>query len=183
MPLQVRDANAGDAAGCAAIYAGYVLDSIVSFELEPPSVAEVAARMAAAAERHCWLVALDVESGALLGYAYATSYSSRPAYRWTCEPSVYLAPRATGRGVGRVLYETLLHRLTDLGFRQAVAGISLPNPASMGLHEALGFEVIGVLRAVGWKHGAWHDVLRLQRPLAGGSDPPRETGSAPQHSA
>lgn len=156
---------AADATACAAIYAPYVTGTATSFEEQPPTAEEMARRIAAHAARHAWLVA-EVD-GAVVGYAYGSPYRPRPAYRWTAETSVYLAVDAPRRtGAGRALYVALLDRLADRGYRRAVAGIALPNDASLGLHRALGFEVVGTERRVGWKLGAWHDLARLQRDLA-----------------
>lgn len=163
----VRDAVADDSAACAAVYAPYVLDTAVSFEAEPPTAAEMAERIAAA---HVWLV-LE-QDGEVVGYAYAAPFRERAAYSWTAEVSVYLARGRGGAGGGRALYEPLLARLTERGFRTAVAGMTLPNDASIGLHRALGFEDVGTYRRVGWKHGRWHDVAWVQRPLVEGDDPP-----------
>lgn len=161
--LVVRDATTADAAACGAVYAPYVRSSAASFETEPPSAEEMARRIGAALATHAWLVA--ERDGALVGYAYATAYKARPAYRWTCETSVYVGAGAQGAGVGRTLYVALLDRLAGRGFRTAVAGMTLPNPASAGLHAALGFTPCGVLPRVGWKAGRWHDVALLSRPL------------------
>jgi phosphinothricin acetyltransferase len=158
--VRVRDATAGDAAACAAIYAPYVRDTAISFELEAPSVDEMAARIAAA---HVWLVA--EENGEVIGYAYGGEFRSRPAYARTCEVTVYMARDRAGRGGGRALYAELLPRLAARGFRVAIAAIALPNPASEGLHRAFGFEPAGVLRGVGFKHDAWHDVAYAQLVL------------------
>ncbi|MCL1870809.1 MAG: N-acetyltransferase family protein [Promicromonosporaceae bacterium] len=167
---------ASDAAACAAVYAPYVTGTATSFEDAPPSAAELAHRIEAYAARHAWLLA--EQDGAVLGYAYGSPYRPRPAYRWTTEVSVYLAVDAPRRtGLGRALYAALLERLTARGYRTAIAGITLPNDASVGLHRALGFREIGVEQGVGWKLGAWHDVMRLQRPLArdaAAGDPPPE---------
>ena len=171
--LVVRDATTADAAACAALYAPYVRSTPASFETDPPAVDEMARRIAAAVDAHAWFVA--ERDGAILGYAYATAYKVRPAYRWTCETSVYVDGEAQGGGVGRALYEVLLDRLAERGFRTAVAGMTLPNPASAALHAALGFTSCGVLPRVGWKAGRWHDVALLQRPLG---DAPYD-GSAP----
>ena len=163
----VRPATTADAAGCLAVYAPAVLGTPASFESEPPDAAEMARRIAAAQQDHAWFVA---EVGAeVVGYAYAMAWKARAAYRWTCETSVYVAPSGQGRGLGRRLYETLLARLEERGFRTVVAGMTLPNPASLALHTALGYDQVGVLRAVGWKHGRWHDVALLERSL--GDDP------------
>jgi L-amino acid N-acyltransferase YncA len=168
----VRHATAADAGACATVYAPYVLGTAVTFELEPPSAAEMARRIAAAQERHAWVVLED--AGRVAGYAYGGPYKERAAYRWSCEVSVYLEPGRRRGGAGRALYEALFDRLAARGYRTAVAGMTLPNPASEGLHRALGFEPVGVWRRIGWKHGAWHDVAWVQRALAGGDDPPAE---------
>jgi phosphinothricin acetyltransferase len=174
---QIRDATAADAAACAAIYAPYVTDTAVSFEAEPPTVPEMALRIEGAQRRHAWLV-LE-EDGVVDGYAYAGPFKERAAYRWACEVSVYLAPTRHGTGGGRALYEALLTRLTERGYRMAAAGMTQPNEASARLHTALGFEPVGTFRAVGWKDGAWRDVTWVQRslgaPVAEGEDPPEPT--------
>lgn len=138
-----------DAAVCAAIYAPHVTDGATSFEEEAPGAAEMGRRIAAA---HVWLVH---EAG---GYAYASRHRERAAYRLTAETSVYVAPSAQGRGVGRALYDALLAELAARGFHVALAGITLPNPASVALHEAVGYRPVGVFEAVGFKFGRWHDV-------------------------
>ena len=168
----VRDATAGDAAACAAIYAPYVTGTVVTFEVEPPTAAEMAARIAAARARHAWVVLED--GGQVVGYAYGGPYKERAAYRWACEVSVYLEPGRRRSGAGRALYEALFERLVARGFRTAVAGMTLPNPASEGLHRALGFEPVGVYREIGWKHGRWHDVAWTQKVLRSGDEPPTE---------
>ncbi len=163
--LQIRDADPDrDAAACAAIYAPSVAAAPTSFEEAPPDAAEMARRIAAAAATHAWLVA--EEGGEVVGYAYARPYEERSAYRWTASVSVYVAAGHGGRGVGRALYEELFARLRARGFRMACAGITLPNPASVALHERLGFVQSGVGRAVGWKLGAWRDVGYYQLELA-----------------
>lgn len=166
--MRVRDATVGDAASCAAIYAPYVRDTAVSFEAHPPTSAVMADRIVAAQERHAWLVLED--AGRVVGYAYGGSFKPREAYRWSCEVSVYLELGRRRTGGGRALYEALLTRLADRGYRMAVGGMTLPNDASAGLHRALGFEPVGVYRRVGYKHGNWHDVRWMQRTLG---DPDR----------
>jgi L-amino acid N-acyltransferase YncA len=159
----VRYATGSDAAACAAIYAPYVTDTVITFEYEPPTTTDMAARIAAAQRAHAWLVLED--DGRVVGYAYGGPHKERAAYRWACEVSVYLETRRRRSGGGRALYEALLARLADRGFRTAVAGMTLPNEASVGLHRALGFEAIGISRGIGWKHGAWRDVAWVQRSL------------------
>jgi L-amino acid N-acyltransferase YncA len=169
----VRDATPADAAACAAIYAPYVTDTAISFESEPPDEPEMAARIGAALRTHAWLV-LE-HDGVVTGYAYGAPFKPRPAYRWSCEVSVYLDRGRRRTGGGRALYEALFDRLAERGFRTAVAVMTLPNDASMALHRALGFETVGTLHRIGWKHGAWRDVAWAQRPLASAPDPPAET--------
>ncbi|MET0189802.1 MAG: N-acetyltransferase family protein [Pseudonocardia sediminis] len=168
----IRPATRDDGAACAAIYAPYVTDTVVSFETEPPTGAEMADRIERANHRHAWLVALDDDG--VLGYAYGGEWKSRAAYRWTCEVSVYLRPGVRRTGAGRALYEALFVRLGERGHLVAVAGMTQPNEASGGLHRALGFETVGTHRRVGWKFGAWHDVTWVQRTLAPGTVPPAE---------
>jgi L-amino acid N-acyltransferase YncA len=152
-----------------------VTETAISFELEPPSAAEMAERIAAALRTHAWVVLED--DGRVVGYAYGIPFRSREAYRWSCEVSVYLERGRPRTGGGRALYGALLSRLTQRGFRTAVAGMTLPNDASVGLHRAMGFEPVGTYRRIGFKHGAWHDVAWVQRMLPGGAEPPRELGS------
>jgi phosphinothricin acetyltransferase len=168
----VRRASVDDAAACAEIYRPYVADTVISFETDPPGAAEMAGRIAAAQEAHEWLVLED--GGQVCGYAYAGPHNSRAAYRWTCEVSIYLEPGRRRTGAGRRLYTALFKRLIGRGHRIALAGMTLPNPASEGLHRAMGFEPVGVYRRVGYKFGAWHDVAWTQRPLADTGDPPPE---------
>ena len=169
----IRDAVASaDADACAAIYAPYVRDTAISFEVEPPTPAEMALRILDAQKAHAWLV-LE-EEGRVVGYAYGVPMKARPAYRWSCEVSIYLESGRRRTGGGRALYEALFERLTSRGYRTAIAGMTLPNDASVGMHAALGFEPIGTYRRIGWKHDRWHDVAWAQRPLAADDDPPQE---------
>jgi L-amino acid N-acyltransferase YncA len=170
--VTIRDAGEQDAAACAAIYRPYVIGTATSFEIEPPSEAEMADRIREAARTHAWLVA-EVD-GEVAGYAYARPFAAREAYRWSCETSVYLSATRHRTGLGRALYRVLLGRLTERGFRVAVAKMTLPNPASEGLHAALGFQPVGVHRRIGFKNGAWHDVAISQLDLVAGADPPVE---------
>jgi phosphinothricin acetyltransferase len=172
--MQVRDATQDDAAACAEIYAPYVTDTAITFEYEPPSAGEMARRIDAAQRAHAWLV-LE-EDGRLAGYAYAGPFKERPAYRWSSEVSVYLEWGRRRSGGGRVLYEALFARLTERGLRTLLAVMTLPNEASEGLHRALGFEPVGTVHRVGWKHGQWHDVAWMQRMLGIDDGPPAELG-------
>lgn len=170
--VTVRDGQASDAPACAAIYAPYVTHTAVTFELDPPSSDEMADRIAQAQRSHAWLV-LE-EAGRVVGYAYGGPYKTRAAYRWACEVSIYLESGRTRTGGGRLLYEQLFGRLAARGLRTAVAGMTLPNAASEGLHAALGFTAAGTHRGIGWKHGRWHDVAWLQLALGPSEDPPTE---------
>jgi phosphinothricin acetyltransferase len=173
MTTRIRSARADDAPEVAAIYAPVVEGTPISFEYTPPDAGEMAARIARAQERYPWIVA--ERNGALAGYAYASEFRARPAYRWTVETTVYVAAAARHSGVGHALMNDLLARLRAQGFHMAIAGITLPNPASQRLHEALGFTPVGRFRDAGHKFGAWHAVgfweLQLQ-PLAGEPTPP-----------
>jgi L-amino acid N-acyltransferase YncA len=170
--MQVRDATEDDAGACAAIYAPYVTDTAITFEYDPPSAAEMARRIAASQRAHAWLV-LE-EEGRVVGYAYAGPFKERVAYRWSAEVSVYLEAGRRRSGSGRLLYEALFARLTERGFRTLIAVMTLPNDASEGLHRAFGFEPVGTLRRVGWKHGEWRDVAWAQRSIGRDDGPPRE---------
>lgn len=170
--MTIRPADpARDAAACAAIYAPNVESTPISFEVVPPDAAEFARRIEKYSATHHFLVA--EEDGEVVGYAYACRWAERAAYDWSVEVSVYVDGAHHGRGVGRTLYGELFDRLRAQGFRIAVAGVTLPNPASIGLHESMGFEPIGALRDIGWKEGAWHDVGYWQLYLQpDAEDPP-----------
>jgi L-amino acid N-acyltransferase YncA len=173
--MEIRLATASDAGPVRAIYAPVVEATAISFELDVPSEDEMAARITGRQPAHPWLVAVGddaVGENAVLGYAYAGRFSGRAAYDWSVETSVYVAAAAQGRGVGRSLYAALLAVLSAQGYRQAMAGIALPNPASISLHEKVGFAPVGVYRGAGWKLGTWHDVSWWQRALAPDQAPP-----------
>ncbi|HVQ57565.1 MAG TPA: GNAT family N-acetyltransferase [Solirubrobacterales bacterium] len=169
--VTIRSADPkADAAACAAIYAPHVEGSVVSFEERAPDAAELAARIERTAATHPWLVA--ERGGEVVGYAYACPHKQRWAYRWAADVSVYVAVAHHGQGIGRALYEALFERLRAQRLRIACAGITLPNPASVALHERLGFAQIGVSRGIGWKRGAWHDVGWYQLQLAPATNEP-----------
>lgn len=166
----IRLATADDAARVQAIYAPIVRDTAISFEVDPPGVPEMGRRIAHTLVTLPWLV--SERDGETLGFAYAAAHRARPAYRWSVDVSVYVTGHARRAGVGRGLYVPLLALLTAQGFTSAHAGITLPNPASVGLHQALGFTPVGVYRAVGFKLGSWHDVGWWQRRLREPTVPP-----------
>lgn len=163
LEFNLRAASEADAIQVAAIYAPFVRDTHTSFEAAPPDEAEMARRIRATLRTHPWLVA--DRNGEVLGYAYATPHRARMAYQWCVETTVYVKTGLRRSGIGRDLYGALLGVLELQGFRMAYAGIALPNPASVGLHESLGFEPVGVYRAAGFKHGRWHDVGWWQRTV------------------
>lgn len=173
MQPRIRAATAADAARCAAVYAPYVTDTVISFETEPPTPAQMAERIAAA---RAWLVA--VVDDRVVGYAYAGEHRSRAAYRWSVDVSAYLEVSYHRRGLGTRLYTALLERLRGRGFHLACAGVTEPNPASAALHERLGFTRVGTYTEVGWKHGAWRDVTWYQLRLGPGGPPRGERAAA-----
>ncbi len=168
----IRPAEADDAGGVAAIYAPIVRNTPISFELDPPDANEMRRRIARTVAMTPWLVC--TKGTALAGYAYATGHRERAAYRWSVDVSVYVHEAARGRGVAAGLYEALLGILRVQQFHRAYAGITLPNAASVGLHEGAGFRPVGVYRSVGFKCGAWHDVGWWERALVEASDSPAE---------
>jgi len=152
----IRPARPEDAAGICDIYNHYVLESVVTFEESPVSAAEMAKRIAEITMRLPWLV--WEEEGSLLGYAYASPWKLRAAYRHSVEASIYLAPSATRRGIGSTLYKALIEDVRQRGIHAVIGGAALPNPASVALHERLGFEKVAQFRQVGFKFGRWVDV-------------------------
>ena len=166
---QIRFATPGDAEAIAAIYEPIVAATSISFEEVAPPAAEIRSRMARAATWP-WLVA--ERGGALAGYVYAGQHRTRAAYRWSVDVSAYVAEGARRSGLGSKLYAALFRLLAAQGYRNAFAGITLPNDASVALHRAVGFEPIGVYRNAGFKLGAWHDVSWWQRELLAPEDAP-----------
>jgi phosphinothricin acetyltransferase len=166
MGVRIRLAHDGDAAAIAAIYRPVVENTTISFETIPPDRDEMSRRLSETMIEYPWLVC--ERDGLVAGYAYATRHRVRAAYQWSVDTSVYIDDRHKRSGVGRGLYQSLFAILAAQGFCNAFAGIALPNPASIALHEAMGFEKLGVYRDVGFKLGEWRDVgwwqLQLRRP-------------------
>jgi phosphinothricin acetyltransferase len=169
MPPTIRLATPDDAAQVQAIYAPYCYTPI-SFELEPPSVDDMRARMTKVLTSYPWLLCQDSDD--ILGYVYATQHRERAAYCWSVDTAVYVRQGSQRRGIGRALYTSLLAVLPLQDYVNAYAGVTLPNPASVALHEAMGFQPVGVYRRVGFKCGLWHDVAWYQRPLRSEADEP-----------
>ena len=161
--MEIRLAKLADAPAIAAIYRHYVENTFISFELTAPTETVMRERMAKVLAKLPWLVCeLD---GAIAGYAYASPHHDRAAYQWSVDSSVYLRHGLQRRGLGRALYSELFTLLVQQGYYTAYAGVSLPNVASVGLHESFGFEPVGVYRNAGFKFGSWHDVGWWQKPL------------------
>jgi L-amino acid N-acyltransferase YncA len=156
MPPSIRLATESDAASIAGIYRPVVESTAISFEVEPPDEEEMRRRIDETMRTYPWLVC-DI-GGQVAGYAYASKHQVRAAYQWSVNTSVYVHSRFRRHGVGQGLYLSLFAILAAQGYFNAYAGITLPNPASVGLHEHMGFEPLGVYRNVGYKLGAWHDV-------------------------
>jgi phosphinothricin acetyltransferase len=171
MAALIRLATPDDATHIQAIYAPNVLYTAISFEQDPPSVDDMQQRIRKTLPRWPWLVCTFQDE--MVGYVYASEHRSRPAYQWSVDVSVYVQARRHRCGVGRALYRSLFALLTLQGFHRAYAGITLPNPGSVGLHESLGFRPIGVFREVGYKLGAWHDVGWWGLPLRSAQDAPK----------
>ena len=166
----IRPAKHADVKAMLAIYRPYIEQTVVSLETEIPTEAQFEERIDATQREHEWLIAeLD---GTLVGYAYGSKHRSRGAYRTSCEVSAYIADSAQGQGFARVLYEHLFAQLEDLGYCNALAGIVVPNDASVAFHQAMGFRLVGVYHHVAYKLGAWQDVAWFERILREG--PPRD---------
>lgn len=163
--MRFRSATAADAPAIHAIYAPIVESSAISFELAPPSLDELAERIERTIANYPWLVAVD-DDDALIGYAYASQFRPRPAYRFTVETSIAIAPAYRGAGHALPLYEALMQELARREFHAAIAVIAMPNDASVALHERAGFRRVGVLQEVGFKLDAWRDVELWQRLLS-----------------
>ena len=166
--IEIREVSRGDAQALAAIYAHHVLNGTASYELEPPSAEETRGKIERISGRG-WPFLVACEAGEIVGYCYAEQLRDRPAYRFTCENSIYIRADRLGHGIGKALLVELLARAEVLGFRQMIAVIGGAEPASMALHESCGFECVGRLSGVGWKKGGWLDTVYMQRTLGEGA--------------
>jgi L-amino acid N-acyltransferase YncA len=179
MDEYVRPATEDDIPAIAAIYGHHVTTGLASFELQPPSVEEMARRYRELTENGFPYLVAEC-AGKIVGYAYAGAYRARPAYRFSVENSVYIDPDARRGGIGRKLLQSLIAECERRGFRQMVAVIGdSANAASIGLHAACGFALIGALPAIGYKFGRWVDSVFMQRPLAEGSATPPAQKTVP----
>ena len=179
--ISIRAALESDLDRITGIYADAVTHGTASYELEPPSRAEMGGRFdVLMAGGFPYLVA--EKDGSLLGYAYAGAFRPRPAYRFIVEDSVYVAPEAKGQGVGLLLMQSLIESCRAAGFRQVIAviGDGRPESASVRLHEKLGFRHSGCLEGSGYKHGRWLDTVFMQLPLNGGALAPPDPDSLPE---
>ncbi|SIQ89025.1 phosphinothricin acetyltransferase [Rhizobium sp. RU20A] len=179
MTFSIRDANPADIPALTAIYRESVENGVATYEIEAPDEAEMAARFATiTGNGYPYIVAIDTD-GTVLGYAYASAFRTRAAYRFLVEDSIYLAPAARGRGIGRALLDQLVVRSTTLGFRQMVAVIGGAHPASIGVHRAAGFVDCGTMKGSGYKHGRWLDTVFMQIDLGDGTDTHPSTDTYP----
>ncbi len=178
--LEVRLADPDrDAAGVAAIYRPAVESSTATFEEAAPDATEMARRIRATLQHTPWLVTLS-GGGRIAGYAYAAQHRERAGYRWSVDITAYVHADWRGQGVGRRLYDALLPILGRQGFVNVYAGIALPNPASVALHESIGLRRVGIYERVGYKLGGWHDVAWYGMRIAGSLSSPDEPVPLPQ---
>lgn len=161
--IEIRSAQPSDAVDLLAIYAPYIEETAITFETQVPTVNDFASRIDKTLQKFPYLVA--EEDGRVLGYAYASTYYSRAAYDWTVELSIYLDRALRGQGIGSRLYDALEEELVARGFKNFLACIALPNPASISFHENRGFEQVAHFRNIGYKFDAWHDIVWLQKSL------------------
>ena len=175
MPTTIRLATEDDAPYILELYTPIVQETTISFELTVPAVEEIQERIRQSVPRFPWLVCENETT--FMGYAYASAYRSRLAYQWSVDVSVYVNPACHRNGVGRALYTSLFKILAAQGFYNAFAIVALPNPASIGLHQSLGFEHVGEFQRVGYKLGEWRDVSWWQLSLQSPKDNPRPARS------
>ncbi|TPW27517.1 N-acetyltransferase family protein [Martelella alba] len=179
MTITIRPAGHDDLPAITAIYAESVLNGTASYELDPPDETEMHARMDAILEKRYPYFAATDEDGTLIGYAYASAFRTRPAYRWIVEDSIYIAKDQRGRGIGKALLSSLIEASQALGFRQMIAVIGGAAPASVALHRGLGFADAGRLEGTGFKHGGWLDTVFMQKSLGDGTTTLADTGRYP----
>ncbi len=177
MPL-IRPSQDADLPAITAIYAHHVMHGTGTFETEPPAQADMATRRADVLGKNLPYLVLE-EAGQVLGFAYGNWFKPRPAYRFSVEDSIYMAPEASGKGLGKLLLTELCAQLERRGIRKVMAVIGdSANAGSVGVHRALGFSQIGVVKSCGWKFGQWRDIVLMEKTLgAGDSTPPREAGN------
>jgi phosphinothricin acetyltransferase len=175
LETRIREATPDDAAAIALIYGPYVLNSPATFETVPPDAAEMRSRIESITKNFPWLVAEGPDG--IEGYAYASLHRERPAYQWAADVSAYVVkPGSHRRGIGRRLYTDLFEIVGQQGYTNVFAGITLPNDASVGLHRAMGFELVGIYRQIGFKLGAWHDTSWWQLRLRDDAEPSPPVG-------
>jgi phosphinothricin acetyltransferase len=172
MAKRIRRATRADGAALARIYEPYVTEHATSFEMQPPDAGEMSRRVEALEATYPWIV--FERDGRVSGYAYASGHQPRAAYRWAANVTVYIEEADHRAGIGRALYTALFDLLRRQHFVTLIAGITLPNANSVGLHEAMGFRMAGVFPRVGFKMGMWHDVAWLHLPLTPGSEAPAD---------
>lgn len=172
--LNIRLATIDDAQVCAEVYRPYVEHTSFTFETIAPTTEMVTERMQGALEHYAWVVA--ERDGQVVGYAYAHEFSDRPAYDWTCETSVYVSVDERRGGVGRAMYDAMMDRLAERGYRRVIANVVSENEASIRMHKRMGFREVGRFERVGWKFDEWHDVTWLELDLD--DDHPAEAGMA-----
>ena len=179
MSFHLRDVRLADLPAITAIYRDSVLHGTASYEIVPPDEEDMAARLEAITAKGYPYIVAEATDGGILGYAYASAFRTRPAYRWLVEDSIYLSPDARGRGIGRALLRELLQRCEALGFRQMVAVIGGASPTSVALHARLGFVETGTLKGTGFKHGKWLDTVLMQIALGEGTTTPPDPDAYP----
>jgi phosphinothricin acetyltransferase len=169
MHINIRDAAIADLPAITEIYRESVLHGEATYELDPPDEAEMEKRFATITGQNFPYIVAEDDKGTLLGYAYASQFRTRPAYRYLAEDSIYIAPAARGQGIGSRLLDALISRTASLGLRQLVAVIGGPNPASIAVHEKAGFRHTGLMPATGFKFGRWLDTVIMQLELGEGA--------------
>ncbi|MCP8896946.1 GNAT family N-acetyltransferase [Shinella daejeonensis] len=179
MSFAIRTAVPGDVAAITEIYRESVLNGVATYETEPPALEEMRLRFEAVSGAGFPYIVAQAPEGLVLGYAYVSAFRDRAAYRWLVEDSIYLAPEARGKGIGKALLAALIDRSTQAGFRQMVAVIGGAEPASVALHSRAGFQHGGHMPASGFKHGRWLDTIIMQRPLGPGDATPPSPDTFP----